>query len=418
MISRYFPPMFDVGGKRAYRFARYLPERGWRAVVLAGRLPRERLVDPTPLRLGGETRVERRYEPAWFLEPRTRPSDGTIAAPVPGPPAGRVPRRGLCWVPVGPDVILVPHVVREATRLGREERIDAVLATAGPNAALVAGARVADVLGRPLCLDLRDPWTPSFLARSRPRWVEAVDRRIERRLFERADRVVLSCETAAEAYRALYPHLPSGRLATIRNGFDPDDRPAPASPAGPIRLLHFGNCYGPRRLDTVLRAMARLRERRPGAPPVVLENLGRVAAADLELAAALGVADRLERGVFVPLAEGLGRLAAADLALVVGYGDETLHIPAKLYDCLLARAPIACVAPPGELATIVERCGAGRAIRPGDVDGAVALIERAIDARAGGRRAFVPDEGELARYSARTAAHRLAELLEGLTPRG
>ncbi|HSQ00522.1 MAG TPA: hypothetical protein VL049_25145 [Candidatus Dormibacteraeota bacterium] len=28
IISRYFPPLYDVGGKRAYRFAMHLPDHG------------------------------------------------------------------------------------------------------------------------------------------------------------------------------------------------------------------------------------------------------------------------------------------------------------------------------------------------------------------------------------------------------
>lgn len=415
MISRYFPPMFDVGGKRAYRFARYLPEFGWRAVVLTGRIPTERPVDGTSSRLGPETRVERRYEPAWFREPRGRPSDGTIATPVRSSPvSSKPPRRKLLGFPVGPDILLARHVVREGVRLGREEQVDAVFATSSPYAVLIAGQRIAEQLDRPLCLDLRDPWTLNFFQRGRARWVSAIERRIESRLFHTADRVVLNCETTLNAYRELYPDLPSERLSAIRNAFDPDEQPTRADPSGPIRLLHFGNCYGPRRLETMLRAIALVRERSPDAPEIVLENLGRVGTADLELAAELGLREQFHHGVFVPLSEGLERLARADLAVLVAYGDETLYIPAKLYDYLLARAPIACISQPGELATIVERSGAGRAIRPGDVEGAAGLIEQAIAARAKGTRAFVPDESALDPYSARSTTKVLAELLDSI----
>lgn len=413
ILSRYFPPMFDVGGKRAYRFARWLPEYGWRAVVLTGRIREGRPVDPTPLRLGDETRVERRYEPAWFREPWGRPSDGTIAAPVRSPATPSKPgRRKLLGFPVGPEILLAGHVVREGVRLGREERADIVFATSSPYAALIAGRRIASKLERPLCLDLRDPWTLNFFSQKQARWAAAIDRKVERRLFQEADRVVLNCESTLDAYRELYPDLPAERLTAIRNSFDPDERPSAAPPSGPIRLLHFGNCYGPRRLETMLRAMALVRERTPDAPEIVLENLGRVGTADLELAVELGLREQFQHGVFVPMAEGLERLARADLAVLVAYGDETLYIPAKLYDYLLARAPIACISPPGELASIVERSKAGQAIRPGDVEGAAKLIEQAIAARAKGTRLFMPDEQALAPYSARSTAKQLAELLD------
>ncbi|MCA9702114.1 MAG: glycosyltransferase, partial [Myxococcales bacterium] len=412
MISRYFPPMFAVGGKRAYRFARYLPEFGWRAVILTGRTE-GKTVDDGALRLPAGTRVERRYEPLWYREPGTRPSDGTVATPVASAPTttgSGAPRKRMVDIPVGPEWVMQRHVVREAVRLGREEQADVVFATSSPYAALLQGRKVAQTLGRPLVLDLRDPWTLNFFQQCRPTWVQGFERRLEHELFSQAGRVILNCRTTLDAYRELYPDLPDERLLAIRNAFDPADRP-PAQPiadGGPIRLLHFGNCYGPRRLETVLRAMALVRARGPEAPEVVLENLGRVGTADLELAAELGLAAQFVHGVFVPLAEGLRRLAAADLAVLVAYGDETLYIPAKLYDYLLARAPIACIAQPGELVDIVEGCGAGRGLAPGDVEGAAALIEQAIDARIRGERAFVPNEAQLAPYSARETARALA----------
>lgn len=422
VISRYFPPMFDVGGKRAYRFACFLPEFGWRAAVFTGRVPTNRPVDDTPLELPEGTRIAREYEPKWFREPGRRPSDGTVAEPVksPSPAAARnKPRKRVWAMPVGPDMALVPHVVRRALAFGREVRADAVFATSSPYAALVQGRRVAQKLGKPLCLDLRDPWTLNFFQRGRPNWTRSVDRRVEHGLFRGADKVILNCETSLQAYRDAYPDLPDGRLTAIRNAFDPRQRPPSAGmlpPAdGPTRLLHFGNCYGPRRLETMLRAMALVRERRPDAAEVVLENLGRVGTADLELAAELGLRDQFRHGVFVPLAEGLERLAQADLAVLVAYGDETLYIPAKLYDYLLARASVACITQPGELATIVEQTGVGEAIRPGDVEGAARLIEVAIDARAAGRRAFTPNEAEVERYSAREAARALAMILDEMS---
>jgi glycosyltransferase involved in cell wall biosynthesis len=417
MLSRYFPPRFDVGGKRAHRFASVLPRLGWRPVVVTGREPPSERADPSAADPEGAV-IARVYEPWWWREgPVARPSDGTVAAPVkagPARPGGGAAKPGRLGIPVGPEMLAVPHLVRAATRVGRRERADVVWATSSPYAVLPAGARVAKRLGVPLILDLRDPWTLNFMHRSKPVWVQEADRRIEARLFSQAARVVFTCEAAAAAYRARYPAL-ADRIVTIRNAYDPElepGSPEPSQRSGPIRLLHFGNCYGPRRLATVLRAMARLRAEQPDAPEVVLDNLGRVGEADLELARELGLEQRFTWRPFVPLREGLERLAAADLAILVAYGDETLYIPAKFYDYMLARASIACLTREGELAELVEQSGAGRAIAPDDVDGALAVIERAIAARAAGERAFGVDEAARERFSSVHASEQLAQLLD------
>jgi glycosyltransferase involved in cell wall biosynthesis len=380
-------------------------------------VPTNRPVDPTALALPDEVRVERRYEPPGYQPPRGRPSDGTIARPVKAAASRKRLLPRVLDFPVGPDLLLLPHVRRQALRLAREEKVAAVFASSSPYAVLMMGAQTAERAGLPLCLDLRDPWTLNFMMKDRASWARAWEQKIERGLFEQADRVLLNTQTCLDAYRELYADLPPERMEVLRNAFDPADRPAtPPAPSddSPITLLHFGNCYGPRRLETFLRAMRKVRDRSPDAPRVVLENLGRLGEADIGLARELGLADDLRHGTFVPFHEGLERIAAADLALLIAYGDETLYIPAKLYDYLVTRAPIACVSREGELASIVESTGAGTRVEPGDVEAAANLIDRAIAARARGERAFVPDEEALEAYSARSAARRLAGVLDAI----
>ena len=82
IISRYFPPLYDVGGKRAYRFAMHLPNYGWRVIILTGAVPAGYPADPTPLRLPAAVNVVRDYAPRWWPYRRNRAADGSIPDPI------------------------------------------------------------------------------------------------------------------------------------------------------------------------------------------------------------------------------------------------------------------------------------------------------------------------------------------------
>ena len=416
-ISRYFPPMFDVGGKRAYRFARYLPSHGWRPIVWTGPVPTEKAIDPTPIDLPNEVMVLRHYYPSFAKEATGRMSDGTVASPVKraASPSPALELWRQLKSPVDSELWLAPRAARALSKVIEENNVDAIYATSSPYSALVYGAAARAMSGLPLCLDLRDPWTLNFLHARRPGWVRPIDAWIEEALFRYAQRVVFTAESASEAYRAHLPDLPPGHIRTITNSFDPVQRPSAASPSGPITLTHFGNCYGPRSLATLIRALRRLLDTRALDPASIrILNLGRLADDDLALAASLGVGDLLQSRPFVPYEEGLELLAGSDLQILLAYGDETLFIPAKFFDYLLTGAPILGLARPSELTDYIDQTGSGLWVEPDDVEGCAAIIGASIDARLGETSVASRVAHEVDRFSSPRTAESLARLLDEL----
>jgi hypothetical protein len=319
----------------------------------------------------------------------------------------------LTSIPIGKDIWLTPRVLRIIGKLAQEEPLDAIFATSGPTTALLEGWMASKLNGLPLCLDLRDPWSLNFLQRRKPAWIRAVERRIEHFLFRQANRVIFNSEDASRAYQALYPQLPRNRITTITNSFDPARQVKRQPPEGPVTLVHFGNCNGLRSLATVIRALARMRD--DGLWPthgMRLLNLGRVRASDVSLAAALELKDAFEYQEATAYDQGLAILGRADLQILLGYGDETLYIPAKTYDYLLTGRPVLCLARPCVLTECIEQTNAGRVVEPDDVAGAIEVIKAAIAARNGGPPVSVPQADAVSRYDARYTSAQLARLLD------
>jgi hypothetical protein len=407
LVSRWFPPAYQVGGKRAFRFARYLPTHGWRPIVWTGALDEDEPHDRTPIELPPEVVVDRTLVPRWWPEPRRRKVIGADTTPghgmKPPGPLGRLRRQVA--LPVGEELLLLPLLLRRLATLVQRHRPDVIMATSSPYWTLVLGAVAAERFGLPLVLDLRDPWTPNFLQGHKAGWVRRAEAVAERRCLAAAAHVTFTAPATTAAYQALYPEL-APRLSTITNAFDPAQAPPRAAERGPGRLLvHFGNCYGKRRLDAVLRGLAALRDEHGQAlDDLRLLNLGKPDADDLSLAERLGV--RLEVQPFLPLAEGLALLAAADVQLLLGYGDEPMFIPAKLFDYLLSGAPILAVGRADEVTEIVRRTGTGLSVT-GDDASATALALQRLLAREHGPR----DEAALSSYAAPGTAGALARLL-------
>lgn len=408
MLTRCFPPALSVSGKRTYQFARYLPRRHWQPIVVTAPVPRWAQTDDS-LPTNPGMRVERCYGPGWWPQPHLRYASS--AAALRRPHGLRRILKGLS-APIGRELLLAPYVLPRVARLCREEGVSVIYASGGPAAVLLHGLLAARRARLPLCLDLRDPWTLNYLQRSRPGWVQHVERPIERLLLRSAQRVLFTSETTRDAYRALYPELPSERFVTIYTGYDPHPVPEPAYPAGPITIMHFGNCFGARTLGTVLDGLEQLQQSGQWpAEGIRLINFGRVQESDLKRAESFGRSGVLTIVPPVDYRTGLAALSSADLLLLLGYGDEEGFIPAKTFDYLLVRRPVLCITRCEELGRIIAVTGAGRVVRPGDTHGCAAAIESAIRERSG---ASQPGRCTVDRshFSVNVSVEKLATLLD------
>jgi glycosyltransferase involved in cell wall biosynthesis len=395
--------------------------------VLCGRGPPAHARDSSPWPLPDGVRLVPDYDSPWitgllngFNEAVHRWSAAQAA------PSSRSPtlRRsaGARWldkadrfvwdaVPLEIVAIHVPHAVRAGRRLIERERPAVLWTTSYPFSAHLAGLALHRATGVPLVVDLRDPWTLNFLFDRKPAPARWLERRLEVEVFRTAARVVVTTETLAAEYAAMYPGL-ARKFITVRNSFDPLELPTRELPPRPVRLVHFGHVYGgARTLSGVYEALARLRsEGAFAAGEVVLDAYGRLPEEERSLAEGYGVADIIRVHDPVPYVEGLRRLRNAHLLLLPAWGTYRgrLFLPGKLYDYLLAGAPILAMGDNEELSDILARTRTGTLAAERDVDGIARTLRSAID----GTLAFAPDPAAVEEFSAPRAAARLAGVFD------
>jgi glycosyltransferase involved in cell wall biosynthesis len=428
-ISLKFPPMSDIGAKRALRLVRRLPAHGWKPTVLTLARGAEGQNDPSLERLlPADADVRRDYAggPLFraidHVKHRWSQAVGRAvgAGQAPRPGAETLLRRTIYaaedllegavvtdeWLP------FLPGGVRAGDAILADEAHALVYACGDPNSAYLAAWWLARRHDLPLVLDLRDPWAldPTIRALKAP-WARWLEDRLERRVIADATRVILNTEASRQLYVDAYPGEPADKFEVVHNAYDEDlvdDLHPPR--AERFTVAHFGNYHRLRSARVFLDGLARHVQRHG---PVRFVNYGEFRPDDLAHARSLGLGDSIEVRGYVPYRETLGHLRAAHVLLLEQRNDEGVQIPGKLYDYLLARRPVLSLSRNRELEHLLARTGAGLNVDPHDPEAvARGLAElHAIDPAVFETRL---DASGAERYSAAFTSRRVAEIFSAV----
>lgn len=408
-LAYYFPPMGGAGTQRTAAFVRHLPSFG---------------IDPLVVCAGERTPGA-----------HTIAHDESLLAGLPGSlPVTRVPavdqqspsRRDHCsparLIASAREVAWARRAADATVFAARRADASAVVVSVSP---YVCGHAVAEIrrrTGRPVLLDLRDPWALDGWRSFRTPVQPAVDRRLMRRSLRAADLVIANCPAAAAAFRTL-ADLPAERVVVIPNGFEAEDFPArrksvretrPAHPAGVFRIVHVGTLHDPdprtarprgrrrfacgrlarhlRSARTLLLAAAAVRRQHPEwADRLRLEFYGQVHPGHESLARDLGIEDLLQIHPYVDHDQVPGILANADAILVplhgVRSGEDALVVPGKLYEAVASGRPVLATVPPGDARRLIRLAGGdSRVLAAHDEPGVADAIAGWLEGAAAGWR--------------------------------
>ncbi|MCS6944592.1 MAG: glycosyltransferase [Burkholderiaceae bacterium] len=396
MIAFHFPPLAGSSGiQRTLRFAQYLPEHGWKPIVLtAATRAYERTSEDLLRELPAGLIVHRAFAlntarhlalggryPAFFARPD----------------------RWITWA-----LGAIPAGVRLVNRY----RPAAIWSTFPIATAHVIGRWLARLTGLPWVADFRDPMAQDGYPPDPATW--RAFEFIEREAIARAAASVFVTRGAAAMYRQRYPAA-AERIAVIENGFDEQSFagiPVSVSPLVPGKrtLLHSGIVYPWERDPTQLFAALAALKRAGGARDLRLRF--RASAHDeflIELARRHGVFDLIEVAPPLPYRQALEEMQRADALLVLQASNCNEQIPAKVYEYLRAGRPILALTDPnGDTADLLRRCGV-HYIAPLDDAAAIAAIVPRFMADLEAAR---PDASAVAACSRESRARELAAVLD------
>jgi len=436
-LSYLFPPRGGAGVQRSLKFAKYLPQFGWRPLVVASGTEADDRVttvaDPTLLKdLPADAVV--RYTTLTAAEQRRfrraqRPLAKRLAVTDP-----------MGW--------WVWPAVRSGMELVAEHKPEAILVTMSPFTSAEAGIHLKHLTRLPLVLDLRDPWAMDETRIYPTRWHAWRDWSAMARAMRAADLVVMNTPQARQAAEESFRFREGTRVISITNGFDPEDfGRQPMMPAGQqtLRIVHTGMFHSewaqtwddlyagrgwinklkyPRRpinlwtrtARYLLEAMSRLLQSGAMKPhQLELVLVGEQSPADRAMVQASPAATCVRMVGYQRHEQSVAWLQSADVLFLPNHtpldGGPALVVPGKTYEYLGSGRPILLMGPPGDARDFVLQAGAGVAVAADDAAGAAEFLQRAYDAKQCGQNVCAPDRSVIQRFERRELAQQLAQEL-------
>lgn len=343
IVSFYFPPFNAIGSLRTGKMAKYLSRLGHEVKVLS--------VADIPL-LGADQAVEipaSHVRRTPWLNVNRPVVWAARKSTVIGKEAYSGSNRLLKWIgkqyktlvnfPDG-QVGWIPFAFKAGERLIRQWRPDLIYASAMPFSSLIIAARLSRRFGIPWVAEFRDLWTQSNYYEF-PLWRRWLEGKLEDRTIRSASLLVTVSEPLAEKLRLRH----NKPVATILNGFDPEDYALPAGQEEALdqdclNIVYTGMIYpGKRDPRPLYSALAMLGD---AAENIRVHFYGRLLPEVHGLAEEYGIAHLIRVHETVSHQESLALQSQADVLLLLlwNHPSEKGVFSGKLFEYLGARRPI------------------------------------------------------------------------------
>lgn len=423
MIIPFFPPNAGGGVYRPLGFVRYLGRWGWRPTVVTMAadsywIRDESLLDEVPPEC--EVRRTKTLSGQAVLS-ALRGRRGEKSANVRSSRGFGLMRRAGAAALV-PDTYAgwYPFALREARRLAREKRFDAVYSTSPPETSHLIARGLSLSTGLPWLADFRDPWMNLYLLPAPTGVHRRIHERLERLVCARAS-VVVAHAWHRDLLAAKYPDMEPPALIT--NGYDPAHvepvmgiRPAPDA----FQIVHAGMLTQKRSAAPFLAALRIFLDEVPGAAArcrVIFigprESANDAACRELGLSSVVSFRDALSH------AETLKVERASHILVLIKHSNPVYDgiVPGKLFEYIGLQRPILALVPDGEAKRMVSSLGRGETAPQADpaaIAGKIRLMyEKYLRGTLDSDYNLAPAPGFARDVLARRLAERLDTLVSG-----
>lgn len=378
LIAPYFPPRRRVGALRPYRFAKYLPEFGYKPVIVHIQDNRNQLTDREKAALKDCEFIP--IKPPFDLTTGNKKSSqkkvkSSGAASDPPFIDKMIPMD--TWWPL--LYYKLPRLLDEISLF----RPELVWSTADPWSSNWLGMKVKQGLDLPWVADFRDPWTLcSIRGRSKPAFTRRLERRLEERIINTADHIAFTAKRTTQLYTDQYVdmHTP---VSTIYNSYDeaafaPETSVHPNCRADKLNVFFFGAFRQLSPAAPIIKVLAKLQEQNPElSSGIQIISNAPLREEDQAMAERYGVSGLFYTAPRVLPEESRAYLQQADLLLLSTSELRNEIIPAKLWDYIAADRPMIGLTSNPEVHDLMQSHG-GQAFYPKETESAAKAFQDKI----------------------------------------
>ncbi len=374
ILAYYFPPLGMGGVQRILKFVKYLPEFGWKPVVVTVKNIKYHSYDYSLLEeITKETKVYRTgsADPAriLFLLEKLFPFKKT---PVIG--SSEIKTKFFHWF-FFPDTKSdwAWFAFARAWLLSFKEKFDVIFSTSPPVTSHLIAWGLKKILKKPWVADFRDVWLGTTGEYYPTRLHKKLKSILEKKIFTSADLLITVNPHIQSFYQKKYPNSP---IICLPNGYDRADFPESLpSENKEFRIVYSGTLSSFLNPEIFIEAFKILCQQNPEFKRLAkFYHIGKVLGARIEkLLKDPDLVNNFTLLGYKNHKESIKYLTSANLLLLlstVGEGSDFMTT-SKIYEYLATGIPIMALVPPaGAAADLIRKFEAGTVINSFDLEGA------------------------------------------------
>ena len=342
LIAFYFNQVNEIASKRLRALAKYLPEFGWKPIVIVpdlGFVPKENA--DLDCRI-----IYTEYEDMFSHFSKKFKGKS---------------KNSKYWH---------ESAFEAASRIIEEEEIEAIISSSWPITCHTIAKDLKDKYGLFWIADLRDLWNMNpYVSHTFIR--EYFERRLELKTFENTDVLTTTTDLAADTLATLHPN---NRIVPILSGYDEDDlsylEELIKSDSAPLydshdklKFIYAGSLYGGKRdPSNLFNAIRQLEdENKLDSSKLSIEFYGDSTNLK-EIAAKYGLSDIVEIGGKISHEDVLKKQLESDVLLLISWDNEKekMFIPGKIYEYFALKKPVFSIGhKEGSLKDLIEETKVG-----------------------------------------------------------
>ncbi len=382
IVTYYWPPAGGIGVLRCLKIAKYLLRHGWEPVIFTSSTKAYQFLDPNnnaDVPAGIEVIRVSAFNPIAFFKRISGRKKEVPLIDIMATPAVRnrwidglgIWIRGNFFIPDARSLWIRP-ATRSIRKWLKTHRADAIFSDGPPHTNTVVANNIAEEFNLPWVADFQDPWTQvDYYGHMKigPR-ADRIHRRLEQRVFGRADFITIASPTWASDLKA----IGAQEVGVLYYGYDEEDFTdyAPQQTKQPV-VFHGGLLGDDRYPAPLVEALSQLKQE--GFAP--LEDL------KIKLAGGVSpnVVARISEAGFEKELTLLGMVSRDDVIREMAQAGFLLlpvniasnckgRIPGKLFEMMRSGKPILALGPiDGDVAHLLRITGTGETFAYDDVEG-------------------------------------------------
>ena len=399
MIAYHFPPDSSSGTYRTLKFARYLPDHGYRPIILTvlqkhldsyspldpellAEVPKEVEIIRTPVFDPFARLLEVRNGLRWVLSEVHQNTNGqeNISSYVPESRNGIIRQmihllESLTMIPDN-KVGWLPYAFLAGMRTISKHDVDVIYSSGPPFTCHLIGLALSKASRKPWIADFRDPWTEGidFEHRHPTRIERAIEKSMEYHVVKNAHKIACVSEPMDVDFKKRYECIDSKKGLVITNGFDPNDfENLKRTKTRIFTISHVGSLYGSRTPEYLLEALRGLvRDAAELSRKIRVLFVGHVAEEHMAAINSFPIPQMIEVIPWVSRRESLEYMVSSDLLLLIVHdsseGKNKHMLTGKIFEYIGAGKPILALAPKdGAIARLIDEIGVGKVVPIDDI---------------------------------------------------